>query len=126
MKVLKRLDDLLPQQAHGGKRLCHLENLSIRYVVRDQKKESDEREFIYLIYETDITFFSLSCFKTIAIFSPSSSTINCSTNHPYSKKKKNERNKPQQKIIKWYTYTFSTSRIYSIHIISNYISWIFK
>lgn len=30
MRVLARLDELLPQQANSGKRLCHLENLSIR------------------------------------------------------------------------------------------------
>jgi hypothetical protein len=30
-RVLARLDELLPQQANSGKRLCHLENLSIRY-----------------------------------------------------------------------------------------------
>lgn len=29
-RVLARLDELLPQQANSGKRLCHLENLSIR------------------------------------------------------------------------------------------------
>jgi hypothetical protein len=30
MKVVQRLEELLPKQ-QGGKRLCHLENLSIRY-----------------------------------------------------------------------------------------------
>jgi hypothetical protein len=32
-RVLARLDELLPQQANSGKRLCHLENLSIRYAI---------------------------------------------------------------------------------------------
>ena len=30
MRVLKRLEELLPEQGTSGKRLCHLENLSIR------------------------------------------------------------------------------------------------
>jgi hypothetical protein len=30
MRVLKRLEELLPEQGDSGKRLCHLENLSIR------------------------------------------------------------------------------------------------
>jgi hypothetical protein len=30
IRVLERLEELLPQQAPSGKRLCHLENLSIR------------------------------------------------------------------------------------------------
>lgn len=29
-RVLKRLEELLPEQGDSGKRLCHLENLSIR------------------------------------------------------------------------------------------------
>jgi len=29
VRVLKRLDELLPEQGNSGKRLCHLENLSI-------------------------------------------------------------------------------------------------
>jgi hypothetical protein len=30
MKVVQRLEEILPKQ-QGGKRLCHLENLSLRY-----------------------------------------------------------------------------------------------
>jgi len=35
MKVVKRLEELLPPQDGSDKPLCHLENLSIRYVTRE-------------------------------------------------------------------------------------------
>jgi hypothetical protein len=36
MRVLDRLKELLPKQANSDKQICHLENLSIRYVRRIQ------------------------------------------------------------------------------------------
>lgn len=34
-QVVKRLEELLPEHGTSGKRMCHLENLSIRYATLD-------------------------------------------------------------------------------------------
>lgn len=39
-RVVKRLEELLPEQGESGKRLCHLENLSIRYECTDHVASS--------------------------------------------------------------------------------------